>query len=29
MLNYFVAVLKDVLASEDMNETQIYFYTYD
>lgn len=29
MLGYLVAVLKEVFAREEMNETQIYFYTYD
>jgi hypothetical protein len=29
MLGYLVAVLKEVFSREDMNETQIYFYTYD
>lgn len=29
MLGYMVTVLKDVLSREDLNETQIFFYTYD
>jgi hypothetical protein len=29
MLSYMVTVLKEVFSREEMNETQIYFYTYD
>jgi hypothetical protein len=29
MLSYLVSVLKDVLAREDLDDTLIYFYTYD
>jgi hypothetical protein len=29
MLQYMVAVLKEVFSKEEMNETQVYFYTYD
>lgn len=29
MLGYMVAVLKEVLAREDFNDVQVYFYTYD
>lgn len=29
MLYYFVAAVKEVLAKEEFNETQIYFFTYD
>lgn len=29
MLEYMVTVMKDVLSREDMNDTLIYFYTYD
>ena len=28
-LYYFVAAVKEVLGREELNETQIYFYTYD
>lgn len=29
MLNLMVTVMKDILAQEEMDETLIYFYTYD
>lgn len=29
MISYMVAALKEVFNNEEMNETQIYFYTFD
>jgi hypothetical protein len=29
MLSYMVSAMKAVLAREDLNDTQIYFYTFD
>ena len=29
MLSYMITVIKDVLSREDLNDTVIYFYTFD
>lgn len=29
MLYYFVAVMKEVLSKQELDELQIYFFTYD
>ena len=29
MLSYLVSVMKDVLSREDLDDTLIYFYTFD